>query len=238
MSRKPPGPTPSGVKPHVCCEHIQPRYGDNYKQGYIGFTHRAGDPVAEGITYFTRWSRMSDIRVSHAFIVAGPNEAVEAIPSRGVVVTPLEKYFADRRTEVFFRKPRKLTSSLGHRIAEYAKEQVGTKYDHLLIAAHLLEGSFLRRWIQSAFRQSADDLLGRMLDRNERWICSELAAYCLDSQPEYADRGILARPHHAIDPQELFEDLEIFAAWKSPVRRRPPEDVNDPEESPSTDLAP
>jgi len=41
-----------------------------------------------------------------------------------------------------------------------------------------------------------------------------LAAYCLDCQPEYADKGVLARPHYAIDPQELFEDMEIFAAWK------------------------
>lgn len=210
------------AEPYLCqCEAA--RFGTNYKVGYIGFTHRIADPVAEGIAHFTRWSRMSDIRVSHCFVVTGEWECVEATVRKGVVETNLARYFQDPRTRVFFRKPRKLDAPLGKRIAATARGQAGMKYDHLLVAAQFLEGSFLRRWLRAAFRQSPDLFLGRLLNRDERWICSELAAYCLDAQPEYADRGILARPHYAIDPQELFEDQEIFAAWsQDPPAKSPP----------------
>lgn len=196
--------------------HSQPpRFGENYKAGYVGFTHNGSHFLSQGIAYFTRWSRLSDIHVSHALVVTGENECVEALIGRGVVKSPLDKYFHDPKTQIFFRRPRKCTNAVGARIAETALAQVGTKYDHLLLAAQMLEGSFLRRWIQAAFRESPDRFVGRLLNRDQRWICSELAAYCLDCQPEYADKGVLALPHHAIDPQELFEDQEIFAAWKN-----------------------
>jgi len=201
-------------KRRVQVECVVPRFGENYRVGYIGFTHSTADPVAKGIAHFTRWSRLSDIHVSHAVVVTGENECVEALIDKGVVKSPLSKYFDCARSQIFFRKPRKLDSAIGRRIAESALAQVGTRYDHLLLAAQLLEGSFLRRWILSAFRESPDLFVGRLLNHDARWICSELAAYCLDCQPEYADKGVLARPHYAIDPQELFEDMEIFAAWK------------------------
>jgi len=194
-------------------ESLVPTYGDNYKAGYIGFTHSGSNLVARGITWFTRWSRLSDLHVSHVLVVTGENECVEAVMDKGVVKSPLDKYFNDPRTQIFFRKPRKCSATVGTRIAETALAQVGTRYDHLLLAAQMLEGSFLRRWIHSAFRESPDRFVGRLLNRDERWICSELAAYCLDCQPEYADKGVLAQPHYAIDPQELFEDQEIFASW-------------------------
>ena len=206
------------------CSCERPVFGENYKVGYIGFTHRIADPLAEGIAHFTRWSRLSDIRVSHVFIVTGEWECVEATPKKGVSENDLTRYFKDPRTRVFFRKPRKLDAPLGRRIAETARAQVGTKYDHLLVAAQFLEGSFLRRWLRAAFRESPEHFLGRLANRDERWICSELAAFCLDSQAEYADRGILAKPHYAVDPQEFFEDQEIFAAWdqeRSPIKKLP-----------------
>jgi len=54
-----------------------------------------------------------------------------------------------------------------------------------------------------------------LLNNEKRWICSELAAYCLDEQREYRGKGILAKPEDTIDPQELFEDETIFEPWKS-----------------------
>jgi hypothetical protein len=105
----------------------------------------------------------------------------------------------------------------------------------LLLAAQVLEGSFLRRWIYSAFRETPDHFVGRLLNRDDRWICSELAAYCLDAQPEYADRGVLAKPHHAIDPQELFEDPEIFSSWKQEVLSRKPKRTKAGSGSPGTE---
>jgi hypothetical protein len=199
----------------LLAENVEPVYGETYRQGFIGFTHSTKDPVSRGIAYFTRWSRMSDMHVSHVLVVTGQNECVEALAGKGVVKTPLEKYFSCARTRIFFRKPRKLNAGIGRRIAEAALGQVGTRYDHLLLAAQMLEGSFLRRWILSAFKDSPDRFVGRLMNRDDRWICSELAAYCLDCQPEYADRGILAKPHYAINPQELFEDAELFAAWNN-----------------------
>ncbi len=198
----------------ICVDCVPPIFGDNYKPGYIGFTHSDKSVISAGIAHFTRWSRLSDIHVSHVLVVTGENEAVEAVADKGVIKIPLTKYFDDPHSRIFFRKPKKLPAELGARIAGTALAQVGSRYDHLLLAAQVLEGSFLRRWIYSAFRDSPDHFVGRLLNRDDRWICSELAAYCLDAQPEYSDKGVLAKPHYAIDPQELFEDQEIFAAWK------------------------
>jgi len=191
--------------PRLCVQSLEPAYGDNYKAGYIGFTHAGSSLLSHGIAHFTRWSRLSDIHVSHVLVVTGENECVEAVGGKGVVKSPLDRYF---------RKPRKCTQALGQRIAETAISQVGTKYETLLTAAQMIEGSFLRRWVMSHFRESPDHFVGHLLNRDIRWISGELPAYCLDCQPEYADRGILAKPHHALAPQELFEDGEIFANWR------------------------
>jgi len=201
--------------PRLQVQSLPPSYGENYKAGYIGFTHSDASVVSRGIAWFTRWSRLSDLHVSHTLVVTGDNTCVEAVLDKGVVQAPLDKYFNDPKTQIFFRKPRKCSNAIGERIAETALAQVGTRYDHLLLAAQMLEGSFLRRWIHSTFRESPDRLVGSLLNRDARWICSELAAYSLDCQPEYADKGILAQPNYAIDPQELFEDEEIFAAWRN-----------------------
>jgi len=219
----------------ICVDCVSPVYGDNYKPGYIGFTHSDKSVISSGIAHFTRWSRLSDIHVSHVLVVTGENEAVEAVADKGVVKVALSKYFDDPRSRIFFRKPKKLTNEIGARIAGTALAQVGARYDHLLLAAQVLEGSFLRRWIYSAFRETPDHFVGRLLNRDDRWICSELAAYCLDAQPEYADRGVLAKPHHAIDPQELFEDPEIFSSWKQEVLSRKPKRTKAGSGSPGTE---
>jgi len=208
-------------RPRLCVQSLEPAYGDNYKAGYIGFTHAGSSLLSRGIAHFTRWSRLSDIHVSHVLVVTGENECVEAVGGKAVVKSPLDRYFNDTKTQIFFRKPRKCTQALGQRIAETAISQVGTKYETLLTAAQMIEGSFLRRWMLSHFRESPDHFVGHLLNRDSRWICGELAAYCLDCQPEYADRGILAKPHHAIDPQELFEDGEIFANWRTEPEEGP-----------------
>lgn len=207
----------------LCVQSLAPVFGDNYRAGYIGFTYSGSSLLSRGIAYFTRWSRMSDIHVSHALVVTGENECVEAVAGRGVVKSQLDRYFDDPKTQIFFRKPRKCTASVGQRIAETALAQVGTKYDTLLVAAQMLEGSFLRRWLMAHFQTSPDRFVGKLVQRDERWICSELAAYCLDCQPEYAGKGVLAAPSYSIDPQELFEDGEIFASWHT-----------DPEEGPKS----
>lgn len=215
-------------RPRLCVQSLAPAFGDNYKPGYIGFTDTGSSPLSTGIAYFTRWSRLGDLHVSHVLVVTGNNECVEAVGGRGIVKSPLDKYFDDPKTRIFFRRPRKCTAAVGQRIAETALAQVGTKYDDLLLAAQMLEAGFLRRWMMSHFHGTPGHFIGRLLNRDSRWICGEFASYCLDCQPEYADKGVLAKPGHAIDPQELFEDQEIFAGWHSEPEEGPKSSASRP----------
>ena len=194
---------------------LAPIFGDNYRPGYIGFTYHTDSLVlSPGIAYFTRWARMSDIKVSHALIVSGEDECIQAHRKGGVHRAPLGPLFEDRQCQIFFRKPRGWTGEIGARIVETVAEQVGTKYDTPLIVAQALQGTFLGKLINKAFKGKPDAFVSRLLNDPEEWICSELAAYGLDEQPEYRDLGILAKPNETIDPQELFEDPIIFAPWK------------------------
>ena len=191
-------------------------FGENYDIGYIGFTFYDASIVSEGIAYFTRWSKMSDITVSHAFIVTDENECVEALAEKDVVaVSPLmDKYVNDPRCALYMRKPLGWTANIGKRIATVAASEVGCKYDYDLIASDAVNGSFLGELINKAFNGNPDHILCKLLNKDKRWICSELAAYSLDSQPEYHDKGILRKGCDTITPQELFEDGTIFVPWK------------------------
>ncbi len=191
-----------------------PVFGENYKAGYIGFTFNNASILSYGIAHFTRWARMSDIRVSHALVVTGDNECVEALIDQGVKKQPLSKYFDDPARQIFFRKPAQLTAEIAASIVKLAKSQVGNQYDTSLLAAQVAQGTFIGKLINKIYNGKPDLLLSKLLNNDDRWICSELAAYCLDEQPEYMDKGILSRPNETIDPQELFEDASIFAAWK------------------------
>ncbi|MDD5482908.1 MAG: hypothetical protein PHP98_04575 [Kiritimatiellae bacterium] len=192
---------------------LTPLYGVNYKIGYIGFTFDDSSIVSHGIAYFTRWTRMSDIKVSHVLVVAGKNICIEAQMGQGVVKQPLIKYFNSRTTQIFFRKPRRYTQKIGRRIVRAAARQVGAQYDKLLIAAQAMQGCFLGRWSKAVFGDKPHKFIGRLLNEEDKWICSELAAYALDSQAEYRDKGVLKKPDFTIAPQELFEDDVIFCKW-------------------------
>src|SRR3569832_263866 len=100
-----------------------------YKVGYIGFTSGRG-LIADGICYFERWSRLSDISVYRAFVVTGLKE--------GVRLSSLSKYFDDPKTACVFRRPKGYTEGLGNRIAATACQRIGSKYNIGLIAAQLM----------------------------------------------------------------------------------------------------
>jgi len=199
---------------------LTPRYGDNYKLGYIGFTFNAASPVSRGIAYLTAWARMSEVAVSHALVVTGERRGVEAAIGKGVVERDLADYFENPAVHIVFRKPRRYTPAVGARIAKTARGQVGAGYDHLLVAAHALHGCFLGRWTRAVFGSAPETAVSRILNAPDRWSCSELVAYALDSQPEYADRGVLRKPDFTINPQELFEDAALFCAWRGRLTRR------------------
>jgi hypothetical protein len=191
------------------------RHGRLINSRYIGFT----SPVTQenllsvGIAYFEDYHRLSDISVTHAFIVSGEYTCIEALIGKGVAEDPLQPYFNDPKTHIFFRKPAQYRIKVGQRIADAARNELGKKYDELLIAAFALRGSFLGRFVQNIFGEASTTDLNKFLHSNSRWICSELAAHCIDVQPEYHGKGVLADGDFTIDPQELFEDEVIFTPW-------------------------
>ena len=162
----------------------------------------------------TRSACMSKVKVSHALIVTGDNECIEAHMQEGVKQSDLSKYFNDPRCQIFFRKPVGLNDEIANRLAATAAKEIGTKYDAALIASHAIQGTFIGKLINSVFKGKPDKLVSKVLNRDDRWICSELVAHCLRLQPEYANKGILLHPSETIDPQELFEDSEIFEKWR------------------------
>jgi hypothetical protein len=203
------------AKPKFELTTVEPKYGENYDKGYIGFTYHNDNVIAQGIAYFTKWSCISDIHATHALIVTGENSCIEADANQNCVrVGTLEHYFDEPNCQIFFRKPKGLTDKISDRIVQVLEPEVGKEYDFKSILTQLLSGTFpghvLDRLIQGKF----EDKLAEYLNDPNKWICSELAAYALDEQPEYRDHGILKRPNATISPQELFEDPEIFEPWK------------------------
>lgn len=193
-------------------QYLTPRYGQHYAKGYVGFTYRKDHLFARGTAWFTRWERMSDIKVTHALLVTGTDECVEAVGS-GVRRGDLRSYFDDPNCQIFFRKPKDLNEDIAERLKETAYQEIGKEYDDALITSAAISGSFLGHFLARITHGKTEEWLAKMLDHKDKWICSELVAYCLDQQPEYRDRGILRTPNAAINPQELFEDDIIFEPW-------------------------
>ncbi|MEG3981851.1 hypothetical protein [Microcoleus sp. D3_18a_C4] len=79
---------------------ITPVYGLNYSKGYIGFEGRDDSLLATGITYVTRWKKMSDIATHHCFVVIDEYNCIEATADGKVRETPLKDYFD--RIEAYF----------------------------------------------------------------------------------------------------------------------------------------
>ena len=194
--------------------NLVPSYGENYDLGYVGFTFNASNIISQGIAYFTGLGRMSDIRVSHALLVSGKDECIEAHVEGGVRRASLKKYFDDEHSDVFFRKPLGLTQDIALKLIARAENEIGRQYDPQLILAHALAGTMLGHYLDKVSGGKVEQALARIMNTKNRWICSELVAYCLD-QPPYEDRGILSSPWEAICPQELFEDPlgQLFEPW-------------------------
>jgi hypothetical protein len=204
---------PDQEAPELAFTSRPPVYGDNYAAGYVGFTYTASNLISRGITYVTRWTRMHQIKVSHALIVSGENECIEAHAKSGVRRAKLSEYFDDEQCQIFFRKPVGLNPELAGRVISTAAAQVGCEYDIDLILAQLESNSLTGNLLRRMLGKNVEETLCRLKDHPDRWICSELVAHCLDEQPEFHDKGVLKASDASIDPQELFEDDLIFTAW-------------------------
>ena len=192
---------------------IAPIYGVNYDIGYIGFTYQ-DDFISRGIAYFTRWNRLSDIKVTHALVVTGENECVEALIGAGVVKSKLNRYFENSACKIFFRKPKRWNKKVGHDIADAALKKVGDGYDNWLIGIQAMCGTLIGRLFKWLTRNTIERISSSVLNSERKWICSELVSHSLGSQPKYSGKGILSHPYNTITPQELFEDKVIFTPWK------------------------
>jgi hypothetical protein len=186
----------------------------SYDVGYAAFTH-AHDFVAEGIDWFERWDRMGAPRalqlpVHHAAIVVSPSTVVEAQMKAGVVERPLADYLQSKTTTIVFRRPRGWTPELGQRIAAAARSKVGCKYNTWLIAAQAMANGFVGHAINVLCNDALDRWVSARLDRKREFICSELAAWALNEQPELMGRGMLSAPLNTISPEELFLDRAVF----------------------------
>lgn len=201
---------------------VEPKYGVNYNKGDIGFTYDSSNLPSKGIVYVTGWSSLSAVKVSHALIVSGENECIEAHSSTGVVKRKLSDYFDNSHCQIFFREPLGLSQDLADRIVQVAESQIGKNYDFDVLPDLLIARTHLGWSLNRVCQGKLEELIGKLHENDQKWICSELAAFCLDQQPEFHDQGILKKSNSVIAPQELFESKELFKPWK--------------EQSPQTDV--
>ncbi len=185
-------------------------YGKDYDRGWIGFNH-ADSWFASSIAHIERWKRKSDIIISHVFVCSGDDECVEAAYPKGVVRTKLhDEYWSRPDRYVIFRKPKNLTPELADRIVATAEAELGADFDFNTTANLALQKNFLGWIVNMLTQEAANRAADRLIEDDNRWLCSALAAYCLREQSEYNGVGILQYRPGMITPQELFEDDELF----------------------------
>lgn len=194
-------------------QQITPQFGVNYDVGYIGFTRSSGNIVSCGITYFTRWFKLSEIAVSHALVVTGEDECVEALPS-GVEKSKLSKYFNGSNVQIFFRQPRGWTQEMGERIRQAAYKRVGRKYGYSNIAGQAVANSILGKVLSAVTFGWFGKAVLKVTDSQKTDICDETAYEVLKAQPELSGAKIFYRPSWETNPQQLFEDEGVFEPWK------------------------
>jgi hypothetical protein len=193
---------------------IAPVWGDNYCPGYIGFIHHLQPGfVSQGIAYFQGHPAYGDITVTHALVVSGEDECIEA-QSSGVKRATLTQYFNDKTCAIVFRKPRNWHPSMGQIIVDEAAQHVGDRYAYTLILAQALSHSKLGRLLNRWWHDKPDAWVSRLLDYGCIEFCSELCAKALKAVPELRNQGILQCEPRMIDVQELFGSKAVFEDWK------------------------
>ena len=183
---------------------LPPIYTVNYNAGYLGFESNNTDLVNNGISYITRWERLSDVSVSHCFLVTSDKTCIESTLNDGVKEVPLDYYFASNKA-VFFRKPRNINSEVAQIIVDLARKEIGKKYDIGSILVQLLSGTFAGRLLTN----STIDSIAKLIDDKDKWICSELCAYLLEKG---FNQDLFPVSNNSLSPQELFES-NVFTPW-------------------------
>lgn len=188
------------------------KYGVDYTKGDIGFTFDKKSWISSGIAYFTRWQRSSDIKIDHALVVIDESTCIEALSETGVAEKKLQDYFNNKDTIVFFRKLKGKNKEIAEEIAKNAKEELGKKYANTLLLVGVARGSFIGHWVDKITHNKFFDKQAELINKGKSFLCSELVAHCLKKVKKwrYHDEGVLKRPAAGINPQEFFEDENIF----------------------------
>jgi hypothetical protein len=110
-------------------------------------------------------------------------------------------------------------SQLMPRTIVIVKPEYGLNYTKGFIGFTFDDQSFVSNGIAWFTRwEEGENPDARLFNKKRRFICSELAAYALNQQPEYHGKGILAQRPFSIDLQELFQDRVIFEPWSETVK--------------------
>ena len=194
-----------------------PQYGINYNKGYIGFCYDEYSFISKVIAKVTNYCCDTGIKVSHALIVVDDNTCIEAdVGQKKVIISSLSKYFDNPEKIISFRKPRDISDNIADKIVQAAVLKVGCPYEFKQIVGHLGKSLPGINQFNKLTHNFIVDIISKIKDNPDEFICSELAAYCLKYPQDwkYHNKGILSRITNRINPQELFEDNVIFKDWK------------------------
>lgn len=184
------------------------QWGVNCDVGWVGFLSRHNDFIAHGINWFSRWDEISNIPITHTFIITGPDSTIEAFKD-GVKPGTLSAYLNDPEVALLVRKPIKWTPDMGARIVGKAQMHEGEKYNDWLIFADAASNTLLGHYLDHLFHGAISQHLTEWADSPNKEICSKLVAVAVN-QPETQSFGVLANPAASIKPIDLFEDQYIF----------------------------
>lgn len=192
-----------------------PQFGVNYNVGYIGFSNN-NSRIAKLIKWGTKYDKKEKIEATHALIIISETECIESLMNKGVVITPLSKYFDSDEFDIIIRQPKDYNLELGNEIVDIAVKQVGSPYSKKAIIMSLFRGLFTGHIIDMLTKDRLWDHLCVNRIGRQTFICSALVAYCLQNLKNwpYKQTGILKRNFSGINPVELLYDDNIFKEFE------------------------
>lgn len=193
----------------------KPQFGINYNIGYIGFSNN-DSRIAKLIKWGTKYDKKEKIEATHALIIISETECIEALMGKGVVISPLSKYFDGDEFDIIIREPKEYNLELGNEIVGIATKQLGSPYSAKAIIMSLFRGLFTGHIIDMITKDKLWDHLCVNRIGKQTFICSALVAYSLQNLKNwtYKRTGVLKRNFSGINPVELLYEDSIFEDYK------------------------
>lgn len=155
---------------------VNPVFGKDYIPGDVYFVWTDNSFLSHGIAWFEYRSEFLKVKnkVSHCGIVCGDGKGIAAQPG-GVDYEYLNAIFNNPHKHIFFREPCMLQAYSAQATINYAKNQIGRKYDYGLFLGMAVANSFVSKFFTENFRKKILDVF----DSKRKVVCSELVAECL-----------------------------------------------------------